>query len=92
MVEPFNTMAWPGEYRGGFSQDVSGRALDFATHRGSISVRPVKEVVTVEVACSHRLTRDVHRTEAKPTPKTPRWEALNVHCAARVSGASKTMS
>ena len=52
-------------------RDVSGRALAFATHRGSISIRPIKEVVTVEVARSYRRARDVHREEAKPTPRPP---------------------
>ena len=30
-------------------RDVSGRALAFATHRGSINLGPIKEVVSVEV-------------------------------------------
>ena len=49
-------------------RDVSGRALASATHRGSINLGPIKEVVSVEVVRSYRRARDVHREEAKPTP------------------------
>ena len=73
-------------------RDVSGRALAFATHRGSINIRPIKEVVTVEVARLHRRARDVHREEAKPIPRPPRWEGLNMRWAAGVWGATRTMS
>ena len=73
-------------------RDVSGRALAFATHRGSINIRPIKEVVTVEVARSYRRARDVHREEAKPVPRPPRWEGLNMRWASGVWGATRTMS
>ena len=73
-------------------RDVSGRALAFATHRGSINIRPIKEVVTVEVARSYRRARDVHREEATPIPRPPRWEGLNMRWASGVWGATRTMS
>ena len=75
-------------------RDVSGRALPvaFATHRGSINIRPIKEVVTVEVARSYRGARDVHRVEAKSVPRPPRWEGLDMRWASGVWGATRTMS
>ena len=76
-------------------RDVSGRALAFATHRGSINIRSIKEVVTAEVARSYRRARDVHREEAKPVPRPPRWEGLNMRWASGVwlqGCATRTMS
>ena len=73
-------------------RDVSGRALAFATHRGSINIKSIKEVVTVEVARSYRRARNVHREETKPVPRPPRWERLTMRWASGVWGATRTMS
>ena len=71
---------------------MSGRALAFATHRGRVNIRPIKEVFTVEVARSYRRARDVHREKAKPVPRPTRWEGLNMRWGSGVCGATRTMS
>lgn len=42
-------------------RDVLGRALALATQRGNINIRPIKELVSVEVAWAYRRARNVHR-------------------------------
>ena len=61
---------------------VAGGALAFAIHRGSIKIRPIKEVVSVEVARSYSRARVVHREEAKPL--APSAGGLNMYWASCV--------
>ena len=71
-------------------RDVSGRALAFATHRGSINLGPIKEVVSVEVVSqSQGCPSGGSQTYPRPPP---RWEGLNTRWASGVWGATRTMS
>ena len=56
---------------------VSGRALVFATHRGSVNIRPIKEVVSVEVARSYHRARIAIEWRPNPFPTTTKVEGTS---------------